>query len=101
MLITNPYRRLAIVRSHWKTEVQQFEQVPHNLMAEFLQEYGDVEAAFANAPHVFKESLLIHRGGSHSIECRGCVARYEDITDELTFGPRIKCRILSCGLLLR
>jgi len=57
---------------------------PHNLMAEFLQEYGDGEAAFANAPHVFKESLLIHRGGSHSIECRGCVARYEDITDELT-----------------
>ena len=27
---------------------------PHNLMAEFLQEYGDVEAAFANAPHVLK-----------------------------------------------
>ena len=57
---------------------------PHNLMAEFLQEYGDVDAAFLNSPHVFKESLLVHRGGSHSIECRGCVARYEDITDELT-----------------
>ena len=57
---------------------------PHNLMAEFLQEYGDVDAAFSNSPHVFKESLLVHRGGSHSIECRGCVARYEDITDELT-----------------
>ena len=57
---------------------------PHNLMAEFLQEYGDVETAFANAPHVFKESLLVHRGGSHSIECRGCVARYEEISDELT-----------------
>ena len=57
---------------------------PHNLMAEFLQEYGDADAAFSNSPHVFKESLLVHRGGSHSIECRGCVARYEDITDELT-----------------
>ena len=57
---------------------------PHNLMAEFLQEYGDVDAAFSNSPHVFKESPLVHRGGSHSIECRGCVARYEDITDELT-----------------
>ena len=25
---TNPYQRSATVRSHWKTEVQQFEQVP-------------------------------------------------------------------------
>ncbi len=57
---------------------------PHNVMAEFLQEYGDVESAFSSARHVFKESLLIHRGGSHSIECRGCVVRYEEVCDELT-----------------
>ena len=45
----------------------------HNLMAEFLMEYGDVETAFSNSSNVFKESLMIHRGGSHSIECRGCI----------------------------
>ncbi|MBB43637.1 MAG: dehydrogenase [Rhodospirillaceae bacterium] len=57
---------------------------PHNLMAEFLMEYGNVEKAFLDSPHVFSESLMIHRGGSHSIECRGCVVQYEEISDELT-----------------
>ena len=31
---------------------------PHNLAAEFDMGYGDVERAFAAAPHVFRESLL-------------------------------------------
>src|SRR5262245_61511448 len=46
---------------------------PHNLLAEFGVSYGDVDRAFARAPHVFRESLWVHRGGSHSIECRGTV----------------------------
>ena len=56
----------------------------HNLLAEFDLEYGDVDAAFAGAAHVFGESLWIHRGGSHSIECRGCVASYEPARDLVT-----------------
>ena len=56
----------------------------HNLLAEFNMEYGDVSGAFAAATHVFAESLWIHRGGSHSIECRGCVASFDCAADEVT-----------------
>jgi carbon-monoxide dehydrogenase large subunit len=57
---------------------------PHNLLAEFRMGYGDADAAFAKAAHVFRESLWQHRGGSHSIECRGAVASYDAIDDRLT-----------------
>jgi carbon-monoxide dehydrogenase large subunit len=57
---------------------------PHNLLAEFRMGYGDVDAAFAKAAHVFRESLRQHRGGSHSIECRGVVARHDALDDRLT-----------------
>ncbi len=57
---------------------------PHNLLAEFRMGYGDADAAFAKAAHVFSESLWQHRGGSHSIECRGAVAAYDAIEDRLT-----------------
>src|SRR5687768_2906673 len=39
---------------------------PHNLLAEFAMTYGDVDRAFAGAPHVLREALKVHRGGSHS-----------------------------------
>ncbi|MDH3241667.1 MAG: xanthine dehydrogenase family protein molybdopterin-binding subunit [Alphaproteobacteria bacterium] len=55
-----------------------------NLLAEFNTEYGDVDAAFAAAPHVFSETFALHRGGSHSIECRGAVAAHDAATDLLT-----------------
>jgi len=55
-----------------------------NLIAEFNMGYGDTDAAFARAAHVFGEELWVHRGGSHSIECRGCLARYEPFDDHLT-----------------
>ena len=54
-----------------------------NLLAEIDMEYGDVEAAFAAAAHVFGESIWQHRGGGHSIECRGMVAHYDKPTDKL------------------
>jgi carbon-monoxide dehydrogenase large subunit len=57
---------------------------PHNLLAEFSMGYGDTDAAFAGAAHVFGEQLWTHRGGSHSIECRGCVAVYDRTEDRLT-----------------
>lgn len=56
----------------------------HNLIAEFNMAFGDTDAAFASTPHVFSENLWVHRGGSHSIECRGCVARYDALVDEWT-----------------
>jgi len=57
---------------------------PHNLLAEIAVRYGDVDGAFARAPHVFRESLWMHRGGSHSIECRGTVAVHDPLEDKLT-----------------
>ena len=78
---------------------------PHNLLAEFAMAYGDVDAAFANAPHVFRESLFQHRGGSHSIECRGAVAAHDAVEDRLTLWsstqmPHAAQRLL-CDLLGR
>ena len=57
---------------------------PHNLLAEFGVRYGDVDGAFARAPHIFRESLWMHRGGGHSIECRGTVAVHDPLEDKLT-----------------
>jgi carbon-monoxide dehydrogenase large subunit len=56
----------------------------HNLLAEFTMGYGDVDRAFAGAPRVFRESFWQHRGGSHSIECRGAVAVHDALEDKLT-----------------
>ncbi|WP_198383752.1 xanthine dehydrogenase family protein molybdopterin-binding subunit [Roseomonas sp. KE2513] len=55
-----------------------------NLAAELVLEYGAVDAVFATAPHRFAEHLSIHRGGSHSMECRGVVARPDPLEDRLT-----------------
>jgi carbon-monoxide dehydrogenase large subunit len=78
---------------------------PHNLVATFDIAYGDVDAAFAGAAHVFGESLWQHRGGSHSIECRGVVATHDRIEDRLTLysstqTPHVAMRLL-CELLGR
>ena len=59
-------------------------RAPHNVVAEFDLKFGDVGAAFGHAAHVFAESLLVRRGGSHSIECRGDVALYDPLQDQLT-----------------
>lgn len=60
------------------------ETAQSNLVAELTVEFGDVLSVFQNAPHVFHEQLSIHRGGSHSIECRGVVAVQDPIEDRLT-----------------
>lgn len=57
---------------------------PHNLVAEFDMRYGDIEGAFARASHVYRESMWQHRGGGHSIECRGAVAMHDRLDDRLT-----------------
>jgi carbon-monoxide dehydrogenase large subunit len=57
---------------------------PHNLLAEFDVHYGDVDKAFADAPHVFREKIWQHRGGSHSLEGRGAVASYDPFEDRIT-----------------
>jgi carbon-monoxide dehydrogenase large subunit len=55
-----------------------------NLLIAFEQSYGDVEAAFARAPHRARVCLKQHRGGAHSIEGRGALAVYDPNEDRLT-----------------
>ena len=76
---------------------------PSNLVAEMVIEYGAVDAAFATAAHVAHERLWIHRGGSHSMECRGLVAVHDALEDRLTIWnstqmPHASKRLL-CDLL--
>ncbi len=55
-----------------------------NVLTTFCLSYGDIDAAFAKAPHVFREDLWQHRGAAHPIEGRGVLARYDDQTRGLT-----------------
>ena len=78
---------------------------PDNLVAAFNLAYGDVDRAFAGAAHVFRERLRQHRGGSHSMECRGVLAAHDPIEDRLTVfsstqTPHVAMRLL-CDLLGR
>ena len=57
---------------------------PDNLVAHWVVQYGDVEAAFAGAAHRVSARFRIHKGGGHSIEARGLVARYDAVEDLLT-----------------
>ena len=60
------------------------EGAPDNIVARLEWKIGDVNAPFASAPHVFKETYTQHRGGCHSIECRGVVATFDTFADQLT-----------------
>ena len=55
-----------------------------NLLVDFVQSYGNADAAVAAAPHRLTINLKQHRGGAHSIEGRGLVASYDAETDLLT-----------------
>jgi len=46
-------------------------ELASNVIATYKVEYGDVEAAFRAAAHVFREAIPQHRGGAHPIEGRG------------------------------
>ena len=54
----------------------------NNLVASLSGQFGDVAGTFRSAPHVFREKLLLHRGGCHSMECRGVIASWTH--DQLT-----------------
>ena len=70
-----------------------------NLIAECSSSYGEVAAAFANAPHVFKASFEQQRGVAHSIECRGCVARLDEVDDQITLWSSTQTPLIGARLL--
>jgi carbon-monoxide dehydrogenase large subunit len=47
-----------------------------NIAATYKVAYGDVDAAFGKAAHVFHEELWQHRGAAHPIEGRGILAEW-------------------------
>jgi len=47
-----------------------------NVISSTKVAYGDVDAAFAGAAHVFHEDLWQHRGSAHPIETRGILAEF-------------------------
>ena len=52
-------------------------EIEGNVAASFAQVVGDPESAFANAPHVLRESFVIERGAAMPMECRGVLARWD------------------------
>jgi len=55
-----------------------------NLVAELTNSFGDIAAAFADAPHTFACEFRQHRGGCHAMECRGVIASDDPYNDGLT-----------------
>ena len=55
-----------------------------NVIARFPSAYGDIDAAFAGATHVFEEVLWQHRGGGMAIETRAVLASHDAAADLLT-----------------
>jgi len=59
-------------------------ELPDNIASKFRLGYGDVDAAFAAAAHVFEEDIWHHRGGGMALETRGVVAGFDPVHDLLT-----------------
>lgn len=55
-----------------------------NIVKEFRQTYGNVDAAFSGAPHQIELRLKTHRGAAHPIEGRAVLANYDSLEDRLT-----------------
>lgn len=70
-----------------------------NLVAEFTSGFGDIDTAFSQAAHVFKESYWQQRGCAHSIEGRGCVATINELDKRLTFWSSTQTPLVAARLL--
>lgn len=57
--------------------------LPHNRLAEFGFAYGDAAAGFDGAAHVVAGRYCVDRGGAHSMEGRGVLARPDALTGRL------------------
>ena len=61
-----------------------YEELGDNVGAHITQRVGEPERAFAEADVVVKDTIRVMRGGGHSMECRGVLARYDESLDSLT-----------------
>jgi aerobic carbon-monoxide dehydrogenase large subunit len=60
------------------------EALKDNVASAFRMGYGDADAAFASAPHVFTEEIWQHRGGGMAMETRAVIASLDPAHDLLT-----------------
>ena len=70
-----------------------------NIAAFVPMSYGDVDAAFANAPHVFEDELLLHRGAAMTLEGRAVLASHDADADLLTVWSATQTPHLARGTL--
>jgi carbon-monoxide dehydrogenase large subunit len=59
-------------------------EINSNVVTTYKVSFGDADAAFAKAAHVFKQELWQHRGGAHSIETRGLLAEVRSTDGGMT-----------------
>ena len=59
-------------------------ELSSNVITAYKVAFGEVDAAFAKAAHVFKQELWQHRGAAHSIETRGLLAEVRQADGGIT-----------------
>jgi carbon-monoxide dehydrogenase large subunit len=59
-------------------------ELSSNIVTTYKVAFGDADAAFAKAAHVFKQELWQHRGAAHSIETRGILAELREADEGIT-----------------
>ena len=57
---------------------------PDNLVAHTVVRYGDVGDGFSSAAHRLGECFALNKGGGHSMEARGVLARFDRLEKRLT-----------------
>jgi carbon-monoxide dehydrogenase large subunit len=70
-----------------------------NVAAFVPMSYGDPDAAFASAAHVFEEEIFLHRGGAMTLEGRAVLASYDAAADLLTVWSATQTPHLGRGTL--
>jgi aerobic carbon-monoxide dehydrogenase large subunit len=59
-------------------------ELSSNIVTNYNVGFGDADATFRAAAHVFREELWQHRGSGHPIEGRGIVVEYRNTDDSMT-----------------
>ena len=54
-----------------------------NIAVHVVQQAGDPDAAFSAAPHIVSETIVVTRGGGHSVECRAVAAHFDTAIGQL------------------
>ena len=73
------------------------DDVPGNLACHLVQVSGEPDAAFAEAEHVFRARFEVERSAGHPMETRGCLARWDSHSRELTFWDSTQASISIRG----